>query len=74
MNSNMSQVIDGAGPITGLFVLLLGIAVFVIWRSMNKQIKKVSTDLPAGPEDERLAADEHFTEEAIERGEDESRA
>ena len=24
MNSNVSQVIDGAGPITGLFVLLLG--------------------------------------------------
>lgn len=74
MNSNMSQVIDGAGPITGLFVLLLGIAVFVIWRSMNKQMKKVSPDLPAGPEDERLAADELFTEEAIERGEDDSRA
>jgi preprotein translocase subunit YajC len=41
MNSNVSQVIDGAGPITGLFVLLLGVAVFFIWRSLNKQMKKV---------------------------------
>ena len=40
MNSNVSQVIDGAGPITGLFVLLLGVAVFFIWRSLNKQMKK----------------------------------
>lgn len=69
MDNDLSQVIDGAGPITGLFVLLLGIAVFIIWRSLNKQIKKVSPDLPAGPEDERLAEDAHFTEEAIERGE-----
>lgn len=72
MDSDLSQVIDGAGPITGLFVLLLGVAVFFIWRSLNKQIKKVNTNLPPGPEDERLAEDAHFTEEALERGEDES--
>ena len=71
MNSNTTQVIDGAGPITGLFVILLGIAVFIIWRSLNKQIKKVSPDLPGGPEDKRFAEDWSFTEEAIERGEDE---
>ena len=51
MNSNVSQVIDGAGPITGLFVLLLGVAVFFIWRSLNKQMKKVDAPLPGGPED-----------------------
>ncbi|MFL2924930.1 MAG: hypothetical protein ACJZ6B_02065 [Actinomycetes bacterium] len=51
MNSNVSQVIDGAGPITGLFVLLLGVAVFFIWRSLNKQMKKVDASLPGGPED-----------------------
>ena len=51
MNSNVSQVIDGAGPITGLFVLLLGVAVFFIWRSLNKQMKKVDATLPGGPED-----------------------
>ena len=51
MNSNVSQVIDGAGPITGLFVLLLGVAVFFIWRSLRKQMKKVDATLPGGPED-----------------------
>lgn len=71
MDSDLSQVIDGAGPITGLFVLLLGVAVFFIWRSMNNQIKKVNVDLPSGPEDERIEQDEKFTEQALERGEDE---
>jgi len=38
---------------------------------MNRQIKKISTDLPEGPQDERIAEDEHFTEEAVIRGEEE---
>ena len=58
MNSNVSQVIDGAGPITGLFVLLLGVAVFFIWRSLNKQMKKVDATLPGGPEDTKHIAAE----------------
>ena len=58
MNSNVSQVIDGAGPITGLFVLLLGVAVFFIWRSLNKQMKKVDATLPGGPEDTKHIATE----------------
>ena len=70
-NSDLSQVIDGAGPIAGLFVLLLGIAVFLLWRNMNKQLKKVDANLPKGPEDEREAYDEELTEEAVKRGEDE---
>lgn len=70
-NSDLSQVIDGAGPIAGLFVLLLGIAVFLLWRNMNKQLKKVDANLPKGPEDKREAYDEELTEEAVKRGEDE---
>ncbi|MDC3001123.1 hypothetical protein OA174_00845 [Actinomycetota bacterium] len=63
MNSNVSQVIDGAGPITGLFVLLLGVAVFFIWRSLNKQMKKVDATLPGGPEDtENIATEQTGTE------------
>ena len=58
MNSNVSQVIDGAGPITGLFVLLLGVAVFLICRSLNKQMKKVDATLPGGPEDTKHIATE----------------
>ena len=70
-NSDLAQVIDGAGPITGLFVLLLGVGIFVLWKSMNRQLKKVDANLPKGPEDEREDYDEELTEEAVKRGEDE---
>lgn len=70
-DSDLSQVIDGAGPVTGLFVLLLGIGIFVLWKSMNRQLKKVDANLPKGPEDKREAYDEELTEEAVKRGEDE---
>ncbi len=66
MNSNVSQVIDGAGPITGLFVLLLGVAVFLIWRSLNKQMKKVDATLPGGPEDTKHIATEQTGTEQTE--------
>ena len=66
MNSNVSQVIDGAGPITGLFVLLLGVAVFFIWRSLNKQMKKVDATLPGGPEDTKHIATEQTGTERTE--------
>ena len=65
MNSNVSQVIDGAGPITGLFVLLLGVAVFFIWRSLNKQMKKVDASLPGGPEDTEQTDIEEVGTESI---------
>jgi len=73
MNSNVSQVIDGGLQTVGIIVLVLGIAVFLLWKSMNRQIKKIDTDLPKGPGEERIEQDEKFTEEALERGEDESR-
>jgi len=72
MNSNVSQVIDGGLQTVGIIVLVLGIAVFLLWKSMNRQIKKIDTDLPKGPSEERIEQDEKFTEEALERGEDES--
>lgn len=71
MNSNVSLVIDGGLQIVGVIVLVLGIVVFLLWKSMNRQIKKINTNLPAGPQDERIAADEHFTEEAVIHGEEE---
>lgn len=70
-NSDLSQVIDSAGPITGLFVLLLGVGIFLLWKNMNRQLKKVDANLPKGPEDKREAYDEELTEEAVKRGEDE---
>jgi len=72
MNSTVSQVIDGGLQIVGVIVLVLGVAVFLLWKSMNRQIKKIDTNLPKGPAEERIEQDEKFTEEALERGEDES--
>lgn len=71
MNSNTSVVVDGGLQIVGVIVLVLGIVVFLLWKSMNRQIKKITIDLPPGPQDERIAEDEHFTEEALVRGEEE---
>ena len=60
----------GKGSPIGLFVvLLLVIAVYFLWRSMNKQMKKIDPELPAGPDDRLQARDRLLTTEAVERGE-----
>jgi len=69
MNSNVSLVIDGGLQIVGVLVLVLGLIVFLLWKSMNRQIKNISSQLPGGPQDARMAEDEHLTEEAVVRGE-----
>ena len=69
-DADLSSVIDGAGPIAGLFVLLLAVAVVVIWKSMNRQIKRIDPNLPMGRDDLEQAADRQFTEQAIEQGKD----
>ena len=69
---DMSSVIDGAGPIAGLFVLLLAGAVVVIWKSMNRQFKRIDPSLPMGRDDREQAADRQYTEQAIKRGEDDA--
>jgi hypothetical protein len=65
---DLSSVIDGAGPLAGLFVILLAVAVFIIWKSMNRQFKRIDPSLPMGPDDLEQAADRRYTEEALERG------
>ncbi len=62
-------LIDNALPIAGLFVLVLLIAVFFLWRSMNKQIKRIDPSLPEGRDDREQAMDRALTEEAVARGE-----
>ena len=57
-DEDLSSVIDGAGPLAGLFVILLAVAVFIIWKSMNRQFKR------------EQAADRRYTEQAVERGEE----
>ena len=68
--SQMAKLIDDAGPIAGLFVVVLGVALFFLWRSLNKQIKRISPDLPSGEHDLEQEADREYTEQAVERGED----
>ena len=62
-------LIDNALPIAGLFVLVLGVAMFILWRSMSKQIKRIDPALPDGPDDREQAMDRQLTEDAVERGE-----
>ncbi len=63
------SLIDDAGPIAGLFVLLLGIAIFFLWKSMSKQMKKIDPNLPYGRDDREQALDRQRTEDAVKRGE-----
>lgn len=65
----MRSIIDGAGPITGLFVGFIAIAIFIIYKSMSRQIKAINPELPMGEDDLEQSADRTYTEEAIERGE-----
>lgn len=76
-NSELSKLIDGAGPIAGLFVLALGIALVLLWFSLNRQMKRINPDLPKGSDnnedsgDNEQAADRELTTEALARGADE---
>jgi hypothetical protein len=45
---NLSDTIAGAGPIAGFFVLLVGIALVLLWLNMNRQMKRIDSDLPRG--------------------------
>ena len=69
---DLSSVIDGAGPLAGLFMLLLAGAVVVIWKSMNRQFKRIDPSLPMGRDDREQAADRQYTEQAVKRGEDDA--
>jgi hypothetical protein len=70
--SDLSSVIDSAGPVAGLFVLLLAVAVVVIWKSMNRQIKRIDPSIPMGRDDREQAADRRYTDQAVKRGEDDA--
>ena len=47
-----------AGILGGLSVTLLAVAVFFLWRSMRKQMKKIDPSLPKGTEEERFEAEQ----------------
>ena len=52
-----ASLIDQAGPIAGLFVLALGIAMFFLWRSMSKQMKRIDPTPADGRDDREQALD-----------------
>ncbi len=68
----LQSIIDGAGPIAGLFVLILLAAVVLLWWSMNRQLKKIDPALKPGPDDELQERDREYTAEAVARGEEEA--
>lgn len=72
-NQELAGIIDSAGPITGIFVVLIAIAVFVIYKSMSKQMKRIDPNLAMGPDDMEQAVDRAATDEAIARGEESDR-
>ena len=63
-------LISGALPIAGLFVAVLLVAVFFLWRSLRKQIGKIDSNLPGGRDDQEQALDRRLQAEAVERGEE----
>ena len=52
---DLSTIIDGAGPIAGLFVLLIAIALVLLWLNMNRQMKRIDPDLPRGRSEGAIA-------------------
>lgn len=64
-----ATLIDNALPIAGLFVLVLLGVMYLLWRSMSKQMKRIDPSLPNGPDDREQARDRAVTKEAVERGE-----
>ncbi len=67
--TDLKPLIDAAIPISGLFILALGIAVYFLWRSMNKQVKRIDASLPSGRDEQRQAEDAEAQSEAVARGE-----
>ena len=66
---SQEALIDNALPIAGLFVLVLLGVMFLLWRSMSKQMKRIDPSLPDGPDDREQARDRAITRAAVERGE-----
>ena len=65
----LKPLIDAAIPISGLFVLALAVALFFLWRSLNKQVKRIDSSLPPGRHDLEQQADAQDQRAAVERGE-----
>ncbi len=45
----MKAVIDKAGPIAMLFVVLIAVALYFLFRSMKRQLTRVDEQFPSDP-------------------------
>ncbi len=63
------SLIDDAGPIAMAFVVALGIAMFFLWKSLSKQMKKIDPNLPPGRDGIEQAQDRQVIQDAMARGE-----
>lgn len=72
--TDLKPLIDAAIPISGLFVTVLAIAIYFLWRSLNKQMTKIDPNLPVGPHERERAEDWALEQEAVARGEQEAQA
>lgn len=68
------SLIDDAGPIAMTFVVALGIAMYFLWKSLSKQMKKIDPNLPPGRDSIEQAQDRQVIQDAIARGEAERKA
>ncbi len=64
----MRRLIDNAGPLAMAFLVVLGVAIWLLFRSMRKQLGRIDPDLPPGPKDLQQAADRQVILDAMERG------
>jgi hypothetical protein len=68
------SLIDDAGPIAMAFVVILGIAMVFLWRSLKKQMGRIDPSLPAGHEDREQEYERQLTRDALKRGEEDAAA
>jgi len=65
---DMRRLIDNAGPIAMAFIVILGIAIWLLSKSMRRQLNRIDPALPPGPKDLAQARDRQVILDAMERG------
>lgn len=46
-DDTMKSLIDNAGPVAMLFVVTIGVAMFFLFKSMRRQLKRVDEHFPS---------------------------
>lgn len=64
----MRKLIDNAGPLAMAFLVALGVAIWLLFRSLRRQLGRIDPELPPGPKDLEQARDRQVILDAMERG------